>query len=347
MRVLFLTLYPESAASPRYRVAQFLPYLHAQGVACTVASAVSEDTFQRRQSRRAFWYHLDELHRRWSQTTAASQFDVVVLQKALTSIYLRGMVGRFRASAPNFLYDIDDAVHLATPNPVPSRWAWLAQPDQPLELMRRARCVLAGNPWLADVARATGGHAEVFPTVVDTDRFRPTTARSTTYRVGWIGSPSTAYSLRIAAPALDALGDAEVHLMGAGENHGLRQARTHPWTLDSEIDFLQNLSVGLMPLPKDEWTRGKCALKALQYMACGIPCVATPYGAVTDIIRHGENGLFAESPREWSDALEQIRDPDVRRRLGEAARATVEARYSLRYAAPHMMTLLQQAAWKE
>lgn len=99
-----------------------------------------------------------------------------------------------------------------------------------------------------------------------------------------------------------------------------------------------------MPLPKDDWTRGKCALKALQYMACGVPCVATPFGAVTEIIEHGVNGLFADTEAEWRDAVARLRGDRYRAALGDAARATVEARYSLRYAAPRMKQLLEQAA---
>jgi glycosyltransferase involved in cell wall biosynthesis len=85
-----------------------------------------------------------------------------------------------------------------------------------------------------------------------------------------------------------------------------------------------------MPLPRDEWTQGKCALKALLYMAAGVPCIATPVGAITNIIQHGENGWFAESLDEWRDGLTALREPALRQRLGAAARATVEARFALR-----------------
>ena len=102
--------------------------------------------------------------------------------------------------------------------------------------------------------------------------------------------------------------------------------------------------MGIMPLPRTEWVRGKCALKALQYMACGVPCVATPFGAVRDIIEDGVNGLFAETPEEWRDAIERLRDAPYRRQLGAAARRTVEDRYSLTAAAPKLRDLLVSVA---
>ena len=96
-----------------------------------------------------------------------------------------------------------------------------------------------------------------------------------------------------------------------------------------------------MPLRKDEWCLGKCGLKALQYMACGIPCIATPWGAALGIIEHNVNGLLADSPTEWRNALDQLRDPEERKRLGKAARTTVEARYSLDTAAPALAAHLR------
>jgi glycosyltransferase involved in cell wall biosynthesis len=141
------------------------------------------------------------------------------------------------------------------------------------------------------------------------------------------------------------LSDATVRVVGASaETSGLGAAQHLPWTLDSEVEALQGLSVGLMPLDKTEWARGKCALKALQYMACGVPCIATPFGAVCDMIEDGVNGVFADTEREWRDAIERLRDPALRRRLGEAARATVEERYSLRYAAPRLESHLRSVA---
>jgi len=107
---------------------------------------------------------------------------------------------------------------------------------------------------------------------------------------------------------------------------------------------VQQFSVGLLPQRKDSWTRGKCALKALLYMACGVPCIATPYGAALDIIQPGVNGLFADSPEEWHQAIEALREPGARQRMGQAARRTVEEQFSLKGAAPRMRAILEALA---
>ena len=347
MRVLFLTLYPDTAASTRYRVSQFLPYLRDNGVDCTVAAPLSNEQYVRLtgpgRKGRPLWYHLAETPRRISQLLGARTFDIVVVQKAIMSAYLRGMAALLRNRAKRIVYDLDDAVHLAPPHPLRSVWKTLEDPSQSRKLFRMADLVLAGNTWLAEAAQTNGApRVEVLPTVVDTNRFAPAANSPETYRIGWIGNPSTTPALDATREALDGIDQAEVCLIGADADLArLDSAEVKPWTLETEVGELHRFSVGIMPLMKTEWTRGKCALKALQYMACGIPCVATPYGAVRDIIRHDENGLFADTPEEWRVALDRLRDPDLRKKLGAAGRATVKQRFSLDAAAPQMLSLLE------
>ncbi len=332
MRVLFLTLYPESAASPRYRVHQFLPYLRKHGIECTVQSPLTDGEWRRHtgpnRQGRAFWYH--------------NNYDVVFLQKAISTAYVHGLDRLLRGRARKLVLDIDDAVHLAPPHPLRMPWRLMEDRGQVARLMQRADLVLAGNAWLAKEVGERGGKASCFPTVVDTDRFVPPAKAPVAFCAGWMGAPSTAGALHGIAPVLRELAPGELVVAGAGQVH-LENARVVPWHYDTEVHLLQQLSAGLMPLPRDEWSSGKCALKALLYMAAGVPCIATPWGAVTDIIRHGENGLFAETDGEWRAALEALRDPALRQRMGQAARATVEAHFSLRNAAPalagHLETL--------
>lgn len=349
MRVLFLTLYPDAAASPRYRVTQFLPYLRAHGIDCTVAPAIDEAAWRRhtgpQRQGRAFWYHVHEVRQRLTQLAGARGYDVVFLQKAPMSAYLCGMAGLLRSVSRRLVYDIDDAVHLSPPHPLRGLARWAEDPGQIAALLRSADLTLAGNTWLYAEAERLGGHPELFPTVVDTARWCPAPRPAATFRLGWIGSPSTTPTLDAIAPVLSGLEDAEVVLVGAdAQRVHCPRAVVAPWTHDTEVDMVQQFAVGLMPQANDEWTRGKCALKALLYMACGVPCVATPHGAVRDIITHNVNGLFAGTTEEWRDALDALRDPTLRARLGAAARATVEARYALAVAAPQLCGHLEALA---
>lgn len=348
MRVLFLTLYPGAAASPRYRVLQFLPYLRESGIVCDVAAPMPEGVWTRLtgSERPAWggWYHLQETPRRLLQLLRARQYDVVVLQKAVMTAYWRGLHALVRSAARRLVYDIDDAVHRYPPHPLSPPWSWFEDRTQVLKLFREADLVLAGNRWLTEEARAAGANAVEFPTVVDTDRFVPG-APPSRFRVGWMGSASTTPALGLVKTALDTLDNAEIRLVGADPKRvNCLRAEVRPWSYETEVRELQGFSVGLFPQERDTWTLGKCALKALTYMACGVPCVATPYGAALDILRDGETGLFADSAADWSEALERTRDPGLRARLGEAARASVETRYSLQTAAPKFKACLEGLA---
>jgi glycosyltransferase involved in cell wall biosynthesis len=118
-----------------------------------------------------------------------------------------------------------------------------------------------------------------------------------------------------------------------------------PWRAETEVPALSAIDVGLMPLPDDEWSRGKCGLKALQYMALGIPPVVSPVGVNSAIVQDGINGFHACTDEEWVDRIALLlRDPELRRRLGAAARLTVETTYSARVQAPRMAAVLRQAA---
>ncbi len=349
LRILFLTLYPRTAASSRYRVEQFLPYLRAHGVTCTLASPLTEAEYavltgpDRRT--RPMWYHLRETRRRIIQILAARRYDIVVVQKSIMTAYLAGMAALLRRCARCIVYDIDDAVHLAPPHPLRGVWRLAENRAQIEDLMGAASLVLAGNAWLAEAARQNGARTEVFPTVVDTDRFVPAKRAPERFCVGWIGNPSTTAHLGEALPILAGLRNADVRLVGADSSRlGPLPEAARPWTLETEVSEIQGFSVGIMPLPDTEWARGKCALKALQYMACGVPAAVSPVGAARDMIEHLRNGMVANSSTEWAAALDALRDPSLRRELGEAGRATVEARYALNRAAPRLLELLESAA---
>jgi len=350
VRVLFLTLYPDVAASPRLRVTQFVPYLESRGIRCTVACPLSAEELAvltgPKRAHRPFWYHARETARRVRQILEAARYDVVFVQKALMTAYVRVLPDLLRARARRLVYDIDDAVHLAPPHPLGRPWSVFEDRAQICKMLRMADLVLAGNAWLASTALAAGGKAVLFPTVVDTDRFVPGRQPAEKYRIGWVGNPSTTICLEPAAEALASIDDAEVCLVGAEPDRvpWSGPVSHRPWSLAGEVSELQRFSVGIMPMPQQEWMRGKCALKALEYMACGLPCVASPFGAALDFMRHDANGLFAATTGEWRDALEWLRDPALRQRLGEAGRVIVEKRYALRNAAPRLLELLEMVA---
>ncbi|MFM1918960.1 MAG: hypothetical protein RLZZ303_594 [Candidatus Hydrogenedentota bacterium] len=340
MKVLFLALYPASSASSRYRVHQFLPGLRAAGVDCTLRCAMPDKG--RGPWRPAMVAQVIEACRRGRQMRDLEQFDRVFVQKSLTAAPFPGMLGLLEADWQRVVFDLDDAVHRQPPDTL-SRFIKPFAPEgepQAATLMRHARLTLAGNHWLEAETGRLGGRPRYFPTVVDTERFTPAPPPDTRYRLGWMGSPSTAPYLYPLAPVLQRV-ETPALLVGAGAVPLAFPAERVDWALDSEVAQLQRMSVGLMPQPGNEWGRGKCGLKALQYMACGKPVIASRFGVALELIEDGETGLLADSPDEWMAAIERLRDPAERARMGEAARKKVVRDFSLAVWTPRLLEALE------
>jgi hypothetical protein len=167
--------------------------------------------------------------------------------------------------------------------------------------------------------------------------------------IGWTGSFSTEKYLDLVRPALERLRRRRPFRMvvvggGAFRAEGV-EVEHRPWRAQTETSDLGDLDIGLMPLPDAEWERGKCGLKALQYMALGLPVVVSPVGVNAEIVRDGESGVLARTEREWEEALERLlADADLRRRMGREGRATVERAYSAAVVAPRVAEIFRRAA---
>jgi glycosyltransferase involved in cell wall biosynthesis len=191
----------------------------------------------------------------------------------------------------------------------------------------------------------------IMPTVVDMERYtyRPPRAAAGPLTIGWVGSRSTSPYLLEVEPALRRLSDAYpgmIRFLFFGDPQrqlNLPNCESLPFSLSSELQDLERIDIGIMPVPDNDWTRGKCAFKAIQYMALGIPTVASPVGMTTELVQHDVNGVLARTPQEWFEMLNRlVRDGDLRRRFSEAGRKTVEARYSVQTWGPRLAELLEQ-----
>ena len=168
--------------------------------------------------------------------------------------------------------------------------------------------------------------------------------------IGWIGTHSTTRYLKLLAAPLRRLAATDkfvLRLSGTAEPVHLDGVTTveEPWRMDREVELFNTCDIGVYPLPDDEWARGKCGFKAIQFMACGVPVVAAAVGVNREIIQDGVNGFLASNEEEWTAALKRlIADPDLRRRIGAAGRRTIEERYSLAVHAPRLASLLSELA---
>jgi glycosyltransferase involved in cell wall biosynthesis len=216
--------------------------------------------------------------------------------------------------------------------------------------LKRATAVIAGNSYLQRYALQYNSRVHLIPTVLDLDRFRPGNRRDDSrVRLGWSGLEYNFKYLRILSPLLARLTSrfpVEVVILSGSPPADMPfPFRFVKWDPEREVDQIGEFDIGLMPLEDDAWCRGKCGMKLLQYMALAIPGVASAVGVNRDIVRQGENGFTATLPEEWEACITAlIEDAALRRRLGAAARQTVELQYSVAAWFPRILEIYREYA---
>ena len=347
IEILGLALYGPLAASTRYRLGQFVPGLATHGIDLRIHSLLGDDYLRSRFGNRSLpWASM--LRAGWDRLGAlrTSKAALAILHCELFPL-LPGPIERSLLRARPYVYDFDDAFQLKY------RHGRLA-PLRPLlgtkfdAIMGSAAVVTAGNRSLQAYATRFNPDVRALPTVVDTDRYVPAVRRrSGPFTLGWIGSPSTAPFLEDIAEPIRQLGsEGPVRLVVIGGKApavaGV-EVRELAWSESTEIEAINGFDVGLMPLPDDEWARGKCAFKLIQYMACAIPVIGSAIGANIDVVTP-DCGLLPRSRPEWLEAFRQLRDDPARAmEMGRAGRERVVAHYSLVHNLPLMRDAITTA----
>lgn len=321
----------------RFRVRQYVAPLRAAGIEVVEFPSRAGAYPPSERGRRPGWA-VRNLATRLADLRRARGAGATLFQREFlaTTVSLEGLTPRPR------VLDVDDAIWLYGGEAFARRLAGLCD------------VVACGNAFLAEWFAARHGRVELVPTVVDTARYVPLPALVTDEGpvIGWSGSTSTLpYLHAIERPLgevlrrhprarLRVLCDRAPTLPSLGA-----RVEFVPWSQQSEVRAIQEMTVGIMPLDDSVASRGKCSLKMLLYMACGVPVVVSPVGANRDVLACGEVGLGAASDDDWVDALDTLlRDPGHARALGTRGRAVVEERFSVTSQAPRLAALLRSVA---
>lgn len=355
MRLLMLPRYGALGASSRLRMMQYVPALQSAGIDVEVSPLLDDgyvrdlyaNTVSIPEVARSYW-------RRLRSMRSMDRFDVVWMEKEawpwLPDWLELPLLGR----STRLVVDYDDAVfHRYDAHLSPLVRGLLGKKID--GVMRRADLVTAGNDYLAERARAAGSRrVEWLPTVVDLERYpapEPANGESV-LTVGWIGSPSTADYLREVSAALapmQAAGLIRCVAIGARpEQLAGTPFEASEWGEDSEVAQLHGFDIGIMPLPDAQWERGKCGYKLIQYMACGLPVVASPVGVNTDIVDPGKNGFLALTPEQWAEGIRTLAmDAGLRRRMGDEGRRRVEQTYCVQAQTGRLVEMLNSVVRQE
>lgn len=254
-----------------------------------------------------------------------------------------------KAGVP-IVFDLDDAIFVSYKSPSNGYLSYLKFPTKTAEICGMSAHIMPGNEYLRDYCSKYNQNLTIIPTTIDTDKYtvveRP---EPETVTIGWSGSFSTVQHLDTIRDVLQELAKTEnfrLRVIGT-PNYKIPGVDTEAmqWRSATELDDLREIDIGLMPLPDEDWSRGKCGLKALQYMALGIPTICSPVGVNSTIIKDGENGYLADGTAEWVEKLKlMLHSPELRRRIGLAGRKTVEDEYSAKVIAPKVLEIFRSVA---
>jgi glycosyltransferase involved in cell wall biosynthesis len=353
MRVLALMpgLY-DTSPGQRYRLEQWEPLLRERGVEITYAPFEDEElhsvVYKPGHMGKKLQLVSRNLARRLSTISKARKYDLVyILREAALlgpAVFERLL---YQQRVP-FVFDFDDAIFVTYRSPSNGYLSYLKFAAKTKTICRLASHVMVGNPYLAEYAGQVNDKVTVIPTTIDTEKYRVPPPRNADgpLTIGWTGSYSTVQHLDTLRGALKKLAETEnfrLRVIGTPAYELSPVAvEAMQWRATTELEDLSAIDIGVMPLPDDNWSKGKCGLKALQFMALGIPTICSPVGVNTDIIQDNENGFLAATEEEWVEKLTQLlRSAELRRRLGHAGRATVEQKYSAVTQAPRVYEIFR------
>lgn len=355
-KILILCPYPlYGVPSQRFRFEQYLSQLREKRFRVVVKPFFTERAY-------AAFYHSGRLIpkisaisqsyiRRYLLFLHIAQADFVFIHRETTPAgppffewLLAKVLGR------KIIYDFDDAIWLTDLQ----NESWLARTlrwrNKVGAICQWSYKVSCGNAYLADYARRFNPRVIVNPTTIDSSHHRPVEEKFSTVRevtIGWTGSHSTLKYLDAVIPTLQLLEKkySQIRILIIADKDPalpLSNVTFQQWQRETEINDLARIDIGIMPLPDDPWTRGKCGFKALQYMAMEIPALVSPVGVNREIVQDGVQGYWCSTDAEWCARLEElILDPEKRLSMGKQGRKRVIDSYSVNSNADNFLSLFQ------
>jgi len=329
---------------------QFLPHLENKGIEYTihvllgdwyVNALYSGERISKLKIAASYFQRIKALLRR-------STYDIIWMQQEAFPWIPAWIEKLILGKKKPIIVDYDDAFfHRYNMHPSKIIRTFLGKKID--RIMEHSSAVVAGNSYLANHAKESKAKSIVIiPTVVDTNIYTPSIDKQQdVFTIGWIGSPHTAKYLKVIENPLSILSkekDTVISIVGSGpfsmDDCPLQIIK---WSEADEVSLIQQFDVGVMPLSDNPWERGKCGFKLIQYMACGIPVIASPVGVNSSIVQQGINGYLANSDEEWITCILKLKNsPELRNEMGRAGRRMAEEKYSLHVAFLQLISLFEQ-----
>lgn len=324
----------------RFRIEQFLPYMKENNWEITYSNILSEKDDQQFYSSgkyfAKFCIMMKSAFHRFKDIRQANKYDAIFVYREAFMLGTTYFEKRLSKKNPPLIYDFDDSIWLNDTSAGNQNLSWLKKPQKTAKICSYADLVTVGNKYLSDYASDYNQNVKVIPTVINTDyHVSAKISVDNQICIGWTGTETTLKHFEIAIPVLkkiyDKYGDKVKFRVIVNFPYTCNEIPLEviPWSREDEIEQLSQIDIGIMPLPDDQWSRGKCGFKGLQYMSLEIPTIMSPVGVNTGIINDGENGFLAVNEAEWEDKISQlIESKELRHKFGLAGRQTIIEKYS-------------------
>ena len=320
MKLFTITVGDLQAGSTKFRIVDYLPFLQKNQIEVKIVSQHELDKS-----------HLKEIEKA----------DLVINQKCLLD-------GRWRKkilkACPKVIFDFDDAIYTRPGKP----FSWLTR----LRVQHRfknwlasSKHVITSSDFLKVQAIKYQPQTTVIPMALDMTAWKPAEKSPKQFTIGWAGAPGNLHHLErldiVLCKVLDRHPEAKLVIFSGKRPQLSCRYEYVPYAPGEEVKFIQRLNVGLLPLSNEEFSRGKSPIKAIQYLACGIPVVGNVYGATTDIL-NPQNSLAVNTTEEWVNALESlIQQPNLQEQLGKAGRKHAELLFDHRITSTHLLDIIR------
>ncbi len=341
-KVLILCLHrPGRSPSQRFRFEQYLDFLTGKGYEFTFSYLLSQEDdkifYQPGHTFKKAGIVLKSIWKRWKEIRNTGHYDLVFVQRESFMLGTAWFEKKIAKKVP-LIFDFDDAIWLQFVSEANKKLFFLKDASKTAKIISVSHWIFAGNQYLAKYATKFNRNITIIPTTIDTALYAPVakSKKNKSICIGWTGSFSTLQHFKRAIPALKRIKDkygsgVSFKIIGDKSYYCAElEAQGEAWVAVTEIEELLKIDLGIMPLPDDEWAKGKCGLKGLQYMSLAIPTLMSAVGVNSEIIQHGVNGYLPDKEDEWVNILSNlIDDMQLRERIGKAGRQTVVSRYSV------------------
>ena len=341
-KILFLVAHrPGRSPGQRFRFEQYLDFLAQNGFTSEISYLLNEKDdicfYSKGNYFRKLGIFFKSIRIRLKDLGRSADFDLIFIYREAVMFGSAWFERKLKRKGVPIILDFDDAIWLMDVSKGNHNLRWMKRPSKTADILRLADMAIVGNQYLASYASAFNHNIKIIPTTINTNSFqrKAYVEKSNKICIGWTGSGTTMKHFGLAIGFLKQISEKypdRIYIKLISDiNYPTNEidVRFCKWDKDTEIDDLSEIDIGIMPLPDDEWAKGKCGFKGLQYMSLEIPAIMSPVGVNCEIIQDGINGYLAANDQEWLEKLSMLIDSyELRINIGKAGRKTIVDNYS-------------------